>query len=199
VPLQLLAGESLIATERQTGASLAPAVIGAALAAGLPIFLLHLVPARVLNHPTGEPVGIATAAVAGLVALWLLVRILGWRLQTYTLTTHRIVLCRGVLSRTTESIGLDRVQDVVVRRPLSARLIRAGSIEIDSAGRDGSEVLRLIPRPQRFYTEILQAVDDHARMRMAYYPPPPAGVPELSGGPAWPPPPGAPGASYGGV
>ena len=72
-------------------------------------------------------------------------RLLRWRFQTYTLTSHRIVLARGVVSRVTESIALDRIQDTVVRRPLADRLIGAGSLEIQSAGRDGTEILGWCP------------------------------------------------------
>jgi len=119
-----------------------------------------------------------------LVAGWFLVRLLRWRLQTYTLTTHRIVLSRGIISRVTESIALDRIQDIVVRRPLAERLIRSGVVEIDSAGRDGIEVLRMIPHPNRFYTEVLQAVEEYRRLSMGL--PPSTGVAPAA---AFPPPP----------
>ena len=55
-----------------------------------------------------------------------------------------------------------------MRRPLADRLIGAGSVEIQSAGRDGTEILRLVPRPDRFYTQILQAIEDYRHL--AAYP-----------------------------
>ncbi len=161
--IPLLAGESVIASERQHPAVLVPTAVGAAAAVAAPIILIHLVPDRLLGHPTGGPKLIADLVIAAAVAAWFLGRALGWRYRTCTLTTHRIVMASGVLSRVTQSIALDRVQDVVVRRPLGARLIGSGTLEISSAGRDGVEVLSVIPHAERFSAEVLQAIEDHRR------------------------------------
>jgi len=186
MPPQLLSGESLVTTVRQHGAVLVPAAALSAVVIAVLLFLLHLVPSRVLNHPTGTATAIAMAVVVVVVVAWFLTRVLRWRLQTYTLTTHRIVLSRGVISRVTESIALDRIQDIVVRRPLAERLIRSGVVEIDSAGRDGVEVLRMIPQPNRFYTDVLQAVEAYRHLSLGY-PVPIGGQPGASSPP--PPPP----------
>jgi membrane protein YdbS with pleckstrin-like domain len=191
MPTHLLAGETVIITQRKHVAVLVPAGAVAVLCIGVLVFLIHLVPGRVLNHATGTVTAIADVVVVVVFLLWFLVRFLRWRMETYTLTTHRIVLSRGVISRVMESIALDRIQDMVVRRPFIERLIRSGVVEIDSAGRDGVEVLHLIPRPQRFYTAVLQAVEDYRRLGMGYplpvegqpaaaYPPPP--LPPSRGG-----------------
>src|ERR1019366_5797292 len=134
---------------------------------GVPLVLIQLVPHQVGSTNVSGAKVIADAVVAVVVAAWYLLRVPRWRCQTYTLTTHRIVLARGVISRVTESIALDRIQDTVVRRPLADRLIGAGPAEIQPAGRDGTEVLRLVPKPDRFYTQILQAIEDY---RVIAYP-----------------------------
>jgi uncharacterized membrane protein YdbT with pleckstrin-like domain len=160
----LLTGETVVATERQHFAVLVPATLLALVCLGVPIVLIQLVPGEVGSaNVTGAKV-IGDVVVAVVVAAWYLLRVLRWRFQTYTLTTHRIVLARGVISRVTESIALDRIQDTVVRRPFADRLIGAGSLEIQSAGRDGTELLHLVPKPDRFYTQILQAIEDYRVM-----------------------------------
>src|SRR5487761_1749823 len=164
---QLLAGERVLATERQHPAVLVPAAAVTAVCLAAALVLIHLVPSRVLNRDVGGIETIADAVVVVVAAGWVLARLLRWGFQTYTLTTHRIVLSCGVVSRFSESIGLDRVQDTAVRRPLAARLIGAGSVEIQSAGRDGTEVLRLVPHAERFYTDVLQAIEDHRNRGMA--------------------------------
>jgi len=164
----LLAGESVIAVERQHVAVLVPAAAVAVVCLGVPLVLIQLIPDRVLSHDVSTVKAVADAVVAVVVAGWFLLRVLSWRCQTYTLTSHRIVLSRGVVSRVSESIALDRIQDTVVRRPLADRLIGAGSVEIQSAGRDGTEVLRLVPRPERFYTQILQAIEDYRHLAAGY-------------------------------
>jgi membrane protein YdbS with pleckstrin-like domain len=164
----LLSGETVVATERQHLAVLVPATLLAVICLGVPLVLIQLVPATVSGTNVSGAKAIADAVVAVVVVAWYLLRVLRWRFQTYTLTTHRIILARGVVSRVTESIALDRIQDTVVRRPLADRLIGAGSLEIQSAGRDGTEVLRLVPKPDRFYTQILQAIENYRHLAGTY-------------------------------
>ena len=86
----------------------------------------------------------------------------------------------GVLSRHTESIDLDRVQDTAVRQSLLARIFRAGDVEIESAGRDGTEVLARIHDPQGFSNDLLNAVEAHrtGRPYLAGEAPPGGTVPQ---------------------
>jgi uncharacterized membrane protein YdbT with pleckstrin-like domain len=163
----LLSGETVVTTERQHLAVLVPVTLVALVCLAVPLVLIQLIPDHVSGTNVSGAKAIADAVVAVVVVAWYLLRVLRWRFQTYTLTTHRIILARGVVSRVTESIALDRIQDTVVRRPLADRLIGAGSLEIQSAGRDGTEILRLVPKPDRFYTQILQAIEDY---RVLAYP-----------------------------
>ena len=91
--------------------------------------------------------------------LWAGLRILRWRFATYHLTDRRIVMEGGILSRTAETIPLDRIQNTVIHRPFGDRLIGAGDIEIESAGRDGVEVLHRIPKAEAFYNELLTTMN----------------------------------------
>ena len=106
--------------------------------------------------------------------LWAGIRILRWRFATYHLTDRRIVMEGGVLSRTAETIPLDRIQNTVIHRPLGDRLIGAGDIEIESAGRDGVEVLHRIPKAETFYNELLATMN--APPTSAGGPPRPTGL-----------------------
>ena len=156
---QLMEGEHSITLSRQHSVVVLPPLVGGVLLLAAVIVVLVLIPSSVGSLNVGGvklAIGIAVAVV---VVFWSLVHYLRWRLQTYLLTDHRIVLERGVISRFSESIALDRIQNTAIRRPLGDRLIGAGEIEIESAGRDGVEVLHRIPRAERFYNELLQAMD----------------------------------------
>jgi hypothetical protein len=61
----------------------------------------------------------------------------------------------------------------VIHRPLGDRLIGAGDIEIESAGRDGVEVLHRIPKAEAFYNELLTEMNTPPS---AGAPPRPAGL-----------------------
>jgi membrane protein YdbS with pleckstrin-like domain len=182
---QLLAGETEIVRTRSHWSAIVPAiVVGAVLLIG-GLILISLVPSRLLNRSVSGIKEIAVLVLIFAVIVAVGLRLLRWRCATFTLTNRRIVVSSGVVSRVMESISLDRVQDTVIRKPLVDRLIRAGDIEIESAGREGVEVLHRIPHADAFYNEILQAIEAH-RMGGGY---PPAEVAAPGYGSPPPPPP----------
>ena len=73
-----------------------------------------------------------------------------WRSETYTITDQRVILKRGVIGRFSRSIGMSRVQDVTTSQRLFGRMFGYGTVEIESAGKDGAEVLTYVPRPAQF-------------------------------------------------
>jgi len=123
------------------------------------IVVLILIPGNIGGRDTGRAKTIAGVVLAVAVIAWTGWHYLRWHLLTYMLTDRRIVVQSGVLSRTTESIALDRIQNTVIRRPLGDRMIGAGDIEIESAGRDGVEILHRIPDAEAFYTTLMQAME----------------------------------------
>ena len=159
MPTQLMPDERAITQTRQHWLVVAPTLAATALVLIVLIVALLLIPSTVGS--TGiNTVKLVVGVVVGVAALgWLGIRVLRWRFVTYLLTNRRIVMETGVLSRNEESIPLDRVQNTRIRRPFGERLIGAGSIEIESAGRDGAEVLHFIPGAQSFYTEMLDTME----------------------------------------
>jgi uncharacterized membrane protein YdbT with pleckstrin-like domain len=159
MPTQLMPGERSIALVRQHWSVLAGHVLGA---------LVVIIVAIVLDAKIGDKIGSASITTVKTVILLVLVigsllwaglRILRWRFSTYHLTDRRIVMEGGILSRTAETIPLDRIQNTVIHRPFGDRLIGAGDIEIESAGRDGVEVLHRIPKAETFYNELLTTMN----------------------------------------
>jgi uncharacterized membrane protein YdbT with pleckstrin-like domain len=172
MPTQLMPGERSIALVRQHWSVLAGHVLGAIVVIVVAIVLDAKLPTKIgALSITTVKTAILLILVIGSV-LWAGFRILRWRFATYHLTDRRIVMEGGILSRTAETIPLDRIQNTVIHRPLGDRLIGAGDIEIESAGRDGVEVLHRIPKAEAFYNELLATMNA----------PPPAGAPTRPGG-----------------
>ena len=156
---QPMPGENRLAVSRQHWSVVVPPLVGGVLVLVAVIVVLVLIPGTISSFSFGG-VKLVIGVAAGVVVLaWSLIHWLRWRLATYTLTDHRIILERGVLSRYSESIALDRIQNTVIRRPLGDRLIGAGDIEIESAGRDGVERLHRIPQAEHFYNALMQAME----------------------------------------
>lgn len=67
----------------------------------------------------------------------------------YTLTTSKIEIEFGIISRTVRNIPLRNVQDVTIRAGLTERLLGIGDVLIDSASDAGKIIFRQIPNPRR--------------------------------------------------
>ena len=156
-----LDGESEIVTVRQHWSVIAPALTGAIAVLVVVLVLMAVVP----GHMAGQDLT-SIKALVDLIALLVVVlvaasQVLAWRATSYTLTNKRIIVNRGIVSRITESIALDRIQDTIVHKPIGDRLIGAANLEIESAGRDGPEYLHRIPNGDVFYNQLLQAIEAH--------------------------------------
>ncbi len=173
MPTQLMPGERPIALVRQHWSVLAGHVLGALVVIIVAIVLNAKFPATIGSASTTTVKTVVVLVLIIGALLWAGIRVLRWRFATYLLTDRRIVMEGGVLSRTAETIPLDRIQNTVIHRPLGDRLIGAGDIEIESAGRDGVEVLHRIPRAETFYNELLAAMNAPPS---AGAPPRPAGL-----------------------
>jgi len=68
----------------------------------------------------------------GLAAIYFWLRSLG---RHYRITTERVVIEEGVLSKRTEQLDLYRVTDYVVERPFGQRLLGTGNIVLEAMDR----------------------------------------------------------------
>ncbi|MGI8847895.1 MAG: PH domain-containing protein [Candidatus Dormibacteria bacterium] len=190
MPTQLLTGERAITTARQHWSVTVPAVFVAVVVIVAVSVLMALTPSVVEGSNIAAIKGTIELITILLTLIVVGVKLLQWRSATFTLTSRRIVVSRGVVSKVTESIALDRIQDTTVRKPLAERMIHTGDIEIESAGRDGVEMLHRIPRPDAFYNDLLQAIEEHRTgvassaptASLPSPPPPPPPPPSSTGG-----------------
>jgi uncharacterized membrane protein YdbT with pleckstrin-like domain len=87
----------------------------------------------------------------------------GWRAHEYVLTDQRVIINEGIVSRFSRSIAIDRIQDLTTFQGLWGRTWGFGDIELESAGRDGAEMLRTVPRPQQLRNAIFAQIEARRR------------------------------------
>lgn len=118
---------------------------------------------------------IAVGIVVGLVVdpLWIAIAVglavaivgVGWfwiqrSRTTYVVTTHRLRVREGFLSKEVQETRLDRIQNVTVNQSVLQRLLGVGTVDYDTAGDDGSRfrmigvsspdaLVKLVDRAQR--------------------------------------------------
>ena len=115
----------------------------------------------------GVLVGVLAGATPGVVVVvgaLLAVLVVGLvkRVETsYVVTTQRLRIRRGILSRHVQQTRLDRVQNVNTSQTLVERMLRVGTVDFDTAGTDDSEfAFRGIADPDAVVAAVDRAVRD---------------------------------------
>jgi uncharacterized membrane protein YdbT with pleckstrin-like domain len=88
------------------------------------------------------------------------VPLLRWRTTTYELTTRRLRLRVGILTRRGRDFPLMRISDVSFAQGPLDRLLRCGRLVVESMGEHGQLVLREIPHVQHVQSILFQLVED---------------------------------------
>jgi uncharacterized membrane protein YdbT with pleckstrin-like domain len=110
---------------------------------------------------TGNVFVYGVAAVAFLLFCWLCVGPwLSWRTTHYVITTHRILIRRGILHHTGRDITLGRISDVAFVRTLWDRMVNAGTLTIESAGEHGQETLKDVPHSDLVQQTINRLIEE---------------------------------------
>jgi len=137
----------------------------------MPVVLAFVVVAVLLVGevliPESKAAGIERL-VLGLVAIallmwWLIIPILAWRTTVYELTTKRMRLRDGILTRNGRDIPLSRITDVSFRKGVLDRLLGCGTLVVESAGEHGELTLRNIPHVEEVSAKLFQLVEDERR------------------------------------
>jgi uncharacterized membrane protein YdbT with pleckstrin-like domain len=107
---------------------------------------------------------LVVAAVAILaVMLWLIVPVLRWRTTTYELTTRRMRVRSGIVTRQGRDIPLARINDVSFEKGLLDRLLGSGRLVVESAGEHGQILLNDIPRVEFTQATLFRLVEEEQR------------------------------------
>lgn len=88
-----------------------------------------------------------------------------WRVARFVFTNRRVLFIEGLLSRKVSAIPLGKITDTTFTRSLMGRLLRYGSLLLDSPGEQpGIAILAALPEPDDLYRLIMSLVphDSHA-------------------------------------
>src|ERR1700733_1865005 len=107
-------------------------------------------------------VAIAVVAILALM-LWLAVPLLKWRTTIYELTTRRLRVRSGIVTRHGRDIPLARINDVSFEKGLLDRLLGSGRLVVESAGEHGQILLNEIPHVEYVHSTLFRLVEDEQR------------------------------------
>ncbi|HYO84826.1 MAG TPA: PH domain-containing protein [Bryobacteraceae bacterium] len=92
-----------------------------------------------------------------LLFLWTVVRQISLRFVSLTVQGTRLRYDSGMLSKTTRTMELSRIQDVHVQQTVIQRMLNIGTLSIESAGESGRLQMANIDDPQTVAEYILDA------------------------------------------
>lgn len=75
--------------------------------------------------------------------------VIRWATSHFVVTTDRVIRRSGWIAKEAMEISLEKISDVRFQQGVLERLIGAGTLTIESAGRSGQEVLEDVQNPER--------------------------------------------------
>jgi uncharacterized membrane protein YdbT with pleckstrin-like domain len=107
------------------------------------------------------PARIAVGVVALVVVLtWVARPLLRWRTTSYELTSRRLRLRAGIISRTGRDFPLSKISDVSFQQGLLDRVLGCGRLIVESPGERGQLILTEIPHVQDVQATLFQLVEN---------------------------------------
>jgi uncharacterized membrane protein YdbT with pleckstrin-like domain len=135
---------------------------------GIPL-ALALVGVLVLDGGTlKDGLTIVWIALAVVWAIWLLLKFLSWRFTHFVVTSDRIIYRHGVLAKRGVEIPLERVNNINFEQRIFERIIGAGDLQIDSAGKEGQSYFTDIRHPDGVQQEIYRQMESYDKKKAGW-------------------------------
>jgi uncharacterized membrane protein YdbT with pleckstrin-like domain len=138
-----------------------PFLIGLILVAGS-VYVAYLTP----DDTKGNWIQWITVGIAVLIGIPLvIVPLLSWRTTHYVITTHRVMVRKGIVSKSGKDITLSKITDVSFSQTALDRMLGSGTLSIESAGDSPNEAFEAIPRSDRVQQLLNHLIDQDANRR----------------------------------
>ena len=131
---------------------------------GIPLLILLVLVWKVGNTFLWWVWGVLALVWAG----WLGLQYLNWTFTHFVVTSSRVVFRTGVLAKHGVEIPMDRIANINFNQSLWERIIGAGDLEIESAGRDGQTKFDNVWHPDAVQQELYRQMELHAKTRAGW-------------------------------
>jgi uncharacterized membrane protein YdbT with pleckstrin-like domain len=131
---------------------------------GIPLVLLLVLAWKVGNTFLWWVWGVIALLWAG----WLGLQYLNWTFTHFVVTNSRVIFRTGVLAKHGVEIPMDRVANINFNQSIWERVIGAGDLEIESAGKDGQSKFDDVWHPDAVQQELYRQMELHAKTRAGW-------------------------------
>ena len=129
---------------------------------GIPLFLA-LIGVFTLSGSVQTVAGWAWAILAVIWAVWLAIKYVQWQYTHFVVTDDRVIFRTGMLSKHGVEIPLERINNINFDQRIFERMIGAGDLDIESAGREGQSHFEDVRHPDGVQQEIYRQMEINAR------------------------------------
>jgi uncharacterized membrane protein YdbT with pleckstrin-like domain len=129
----------------------------------LVVFIVYIGPADG-SSIIGWPLGIGLLIFAGFVVEKYLV----WTYTHFVLTDRRVISRSGIVSKRGTEIPLERINNIDFHQNIFLRVIGAGDLDIESAGRDGQSHFDNVRHPDMVQQEVYRQMEANARRQASW-------------------------------
>jgi uncharacterized membrane protein YdbT with pleckstrin-like domain len=129
---------------------------------GIPLFLA-LIGVLTLSGSVQAVAGWAWAILAVIWAVWLATKYVQWQYTHFVVTDDRVIFRTGMLSKHGVEIPLERINNINFDQRIFERLIGAGDLDIESAGREGQSHFEDVRHPDGVQQEIYRQMEVNAK------------------------------------
>ncbi|WP_344968506.1 PH domain-containing protein [Salinactinospora qingdaonensis] len=121
------------------------------------VVLGSLIGAGILSGFVGAPIAVAVVWwVWLLVLVWFVWRVAEWSVEYFVITSARLLLTTGLITRQVNMMPLGKVTDMRFERSILGRLIGYGTFVMESAGQDQAlSKINYVPYPEQLYLEVV--------------------------------------------
>jgi membrane protein YdbS with pleckstrin-like domain len=128
---------------------------------GIPLFIILLL---VINWDSGSSfVNDSASWIIAIVAIawvcWLVLKYFQWTMTYFVVTSRRVIYRTGVISKKGVEIPLERINNINFHQRIIDRIIGAGDLDIESAGKDGQTHFDFIRHPDGVQHEIYRQME----------------------------------------
>jgi uncharacterized membrane protein YdbT with pleckstrin-like domain len=156
--------ENVLARGEKVEKSLHPHWLTVAVPTVVAVLLIGIGVAVSVATPDDQTGNIIEWVVDGILVLsaipLVIVPFLRWRTTHYVITSHRVMVRRGILTKSGKDITLSKITDVSFEQTLLDRIVNAGSLRIESAGDSPDEMLQSIPHSNVVQQLINRLIDE---------------------------------------
>ena len=134
--------------------------------AGLVVLIVLVLYIGPLYFELGKwPVAIGVLVYAGFV----IEKYFAWTYTHFVLTDRRVISRTGIVSKRGTEIPLDRINNIDFSQRIWERVIGAGDLDIESAGKDGQSHFENVRHPDMVQQEIYRQMEVNSRRQASWH------------------------------